>query len=196
MGAAATARPRESRGTAPHRTVITTPRQGGAATSRSARAVPAHSSFVGRMMRLKHLATSVVAAVLLASTAVAAPPGTPIANRGQVQYAGSAGLTTIYSNEVALRRRTDAVARDAHAATRGLRARQRRHRATHAVLRQRRDRRRCLRPSAATANRSRSANRYRSARPRSYTAARPSSSTSSTPIATSTPLRSTRSPSR
>jgi uncharacterized repeat protein (TIGR01451 family) len=100
MGAAAAARPREIRGTVPPRTVITTPRQGGAATSCSARAVCSHSSFSRVLRNLAGLTLGLLATTALAQTAPATPPGTPIVNRGQVQFTGNAGLTTIYSNEV------------------------------------------------------------------------------------------------
>ncbi len=89
MGAAAAARPRVLRGTAPPRTVITPPRQGGAAQSCSARAVCSRPFFVGALL-----------ALLLAATAAAAPPGTSISNRAEVQFIGSAGPTTIVSNSV------------------------------------------------------------------------------------------------
>ena len=89
MGAAAAARPRVLRGTAPPRTVITPPRQGGAARSCSARAVCSRPSFAAALL-----------ALLLAATAAAAPPGTSISNSAEVQFIGSAGPTTIVSNSV------------------------------------------------------------------------------------------------
>ena len=89
MGAAAAARPRVLRGTAPPRTVITPPRQGGAAQSCSARAVCSRPSFAAALL-----------ALLLAATAAAAPPGTSISNSAEVQFIGSAGPTTIVSNSV------------------------------------------------------------------------------------------------
>ncbi|HUQ53789.1 MAG TPA: hypothetical protein VM692_16285, partial [Gammaproteobacteria bacterium] len=89
MGAAAAARPRETRGTAPHRTVIAPPRQGGAAQSCSARAVCSRPPFLATL-----------SALLLAATAAAAPPGTPITNRAEVQYVAGSGPTTIVSNSV------------------------------------------------------------------------------------------------
>src|SRR5262245_54867594 len=101
MGAAAAARPRDRRGTAPHPSAIPH-RQGGAATSCSARAVCSHPSFVRALKRFFQLGIAVFGAAALAATAVAAPPGTPIANRGEVSFVGNSGLTTIYSNQVAL----------------------------------------------------------------------------------------------
>ena len=89
MGAAAAARPRVLRGTAPPRTAITPPRQGGAAQSCSARAVCSRPSFAAALV-----------ALLLAATAAAAPPGTSISNSAEVQFIGSAGPTTIVSNSV------------------------------------------------------------------------------------------------
>jgi hypothetical protein len=48
------------------------------------------------------LGVGVFGALAIAATALAAPPGTPIANRGEVRFTGSAGPTTVYSNQVAL----------------------------------------------------------------------------------------------
>ena len=87
MGAAAAARPRERRGTAPPRAVMTPPRQGGAAASCSARAVCSRLSFVAAL-----------GALLLAATAAAAPPGTTISNRAEVRYVTGSGPATIVSN--------------------------------------------------------------------------------------------------
>src|SRR5688572_14455927 len=91
MGAAAAARPRETSGTAP-RPTVTAPRQGGAAQSCSARAVSLRS-YLRR-------ATIAFFGFFLAATAAAAPPGTPISNRAEVEFTAASGLTTIYSNAV------------------------------------------------------------------------------------------------
>ena len=91
MGAAAAARPRELSGTAP-RPTVTAPRQGGAARSCSARAISSRS-YLRR-------ATIAFFGVFVAATAAAAPPGTPISNRAEVEFTAASGLTTIYSNAV------------------------------------------------------------------------------------------------
>src|SRR5262245_61816894 len=91
MGAAAAARPRELSGTAP-RPTVTAPRQGGAARSRSARAVSSYS-----YLRRDTLAFF---GIFLAATAAAAPPGPPISNQAEVRFTAASGLTTTYSNGV------------------------------------------------------------------------------------------------
>jgi uncharacterized repeat protein (TIGR01451 family) len=48
------------------------------------------------------MAASALAALLIAAPSAAAPPGTPISNRAEVQFAGVGGPTTIYSNEVSV----------------------------------------------------------------------------------------------
>src|SRR5688572_9793442 len=96
MGAAAAARPRELSGTAPPPTVDAPSRRGGAAQSCSARAVSGSSSFV----RASQRAGVAVLGFFLCAAAAAAPPGTPISNRAEVQFTAIAGSTTIYSNSV------------------------------------------------------------------------------------------------
>jgi uncharacterized repeat protein (TIGR01451 family) len=69
----------------PHRVTITAPRRGGAARSCSARAV-----------------FGALASLLLAAPAGAAPPGTPIVNRAQVEFTAGSAVTTSYSNPVSV----------------------------------------------------------------------------------------------
>ena len=107
MGAAAAARPRETRGTAPRPTVRISSRQGGAAHSCSALTVSSRpSSFIPFLRLLGVLGERTLAflfAFLIATTALGATaPGTVITNRALIDFVGPAGATTVQSNEVSL----------------------------------------------------------------------------------------------
>ncbi len=104
MGAAAAARPRETRGTAPHRNVVSPQRAGGAVQRCSARAVCSDPCCVRPWQRRLRTWAAALGLVCAAATALAATPaGTSIANRATVEFIGPAGATTAVSNEVALR---------------------------------------------------------------------------------------------
>ena len=102
MGAAATARPREPRGAAPHRKDITPPEQGGAAKSCSARAAFLRLKFSKHLVRTFGLFAVLYVAFAPLERSFAAPPGTPIVNRGEVSFSRASGPVTNYSNEVSL----------------------------------------------------------------------------------------------
>lgn len=90
MGAAV-ARPRGSCAAAPHQTGLNTQEPGGVAHGCSARTL---------FLNLKFLLITLLLAVV--TPAVAAPPGTPITNRGEVTFQRAGGTVTVSSNEVSL----------------------------------------------------------------------------------------------